>query len=180
MIHIISDTHFFGNSYKEQIRGRVSNFDYTSLIITQWAKNVKDNDIVIHLGDIGGRWNKTRELLNSLPGRKILIRGNHDKRSVESYLEAFDEVHDTLELDGYIFTHIPIDMRKSQKINISGHLHATPRKDTLQYFNVMYVRNLKTFFDFSKNFIYTIHDWGWSPVQIDKFINTMNIHKFVN
>lgn len=49
-------------------------------IINNWKRKVKKDDLVYILGDIS--WysdQKTAEILNQLPGTKILIKGNHDR-----------------------------------------------------------------------------------------------------
>ena len=57
--------------------------NYTNLIKENWQKNITQQDTVVIPGDFS--WGislsetyKDFEFLNSLPGRKILIRGNHD------------------------------------------------------------------------------------------------------
>lgn len=57
--------------------------NYTEKIISNWKKTVTDNDTVVIPGDIS--WGSTLEeskadfeLLNSLPGKKIILKGNHD------------------------------------------------------------------------------------------------------
>lgn len=48
-----------------------------------WLSKVKENDTVIHLGDFSWAMHlkdtiKDFEFLNSLPGRKIMLKGNHE------------------------------------------------------------------------------------------------------
>lgn len=57
--------------------------NYTERIFENWTGTVKDNDLVIVGGDIS--WAMYLEdtyedfqFLNSLPGKKLLLRGNHD------------------------------------------------------------------------------------------------------
>ncbi len=57
--------------------------NYTDKIYENWTETVKDNDLVIVGGDIS--WAMYLEdtyedlrFLNSLPGKKLLLRGNHD------------------------------------------------------------------------------------------------------
>jgi len=95
----ISDTHFnhkgvfnfepcrlenmLANGYSN------TNESHTQWIIDNWNSVVKDDDIVIHLGDLA--WKGHREIISKLNGRKILILGNHDKKGPNVY-EQFDYV----------------------------------------------------------------------------------------
>ena len=83
-VFVISDLHLatadldksmevFGNRWK----------DYIQKIKNNWSKVVTDNDTVIVPGDIS--WGLTAEealqdllFLDSLPGKKIILKGNHD------------------------------------------------------------------------------------------------------
>lgn len=113
-IFVISDTHFgdcdrsvmgYYLSEKEQIK-----------IINKGLYG--KNSTLIHLGDVGDpeyiKWIKA--------GKKILIRGNHDKGC--SYYESyFDEVYDGAVLISpqIILSHEPIDLPWC--FNVHGHDH---------------------------------------------------------
>lgn len=60
-------------------------------LIGDWKRQVKDGDIVYCLGDMF--WNtmkkpEIKRILDSLPGTKILIIGNHDKLTVHQAMNA--------------------------------------------------------------------------------------------
>ena len=95
-IYAISDLHLaistpdksmelFGTEWK----------DYQNRIKSNWEKTVKDTDTVIVAGDISWALNLDEayddfEYLNSLPGTKIILKGNHDLYfSTVSKMEAF-------------------------------------------------------------------------------------------
>lgn len=84
MFHIITDTHFGHESLKTSgLRPK----DFEEQIINNWLSSVAPNDTVIHLGDIG--LTNDENILSKIPsltGRKILLRGNHDKNSPEYYM----------------------------------------------------------------------------------------------
>ena len=88
---------------------------------------LKDDDIVIILGDIS--WNCDLSKLDKLKGRKILVRGNHDKKSCESYMQYFDFACESFKLDykgvDIVFTHEPL-LKVGADLNIHGHLHNRP------------------------------------------------------
>ena len=57
--------------------------DYTQLIRENWTKIITDSDTVVIPGDFSWGINldetfRDFEFLNSLPGKKLLLRGNHD------------------------------------------------------------------------------------------------------
>ena len=63
-------------------------------LIRRWQETVPRDGVVFHLGDFGQRkpeaWNR---ILGQLPGRKILILGNHDMRCLHpAYLWQFHRV----------------------------------------------------------------------------------------
>jgi calcineurin-like phosphoesterase family protein len=99
-------------------------------LLHAWRVTVKPNDTIINLGDITLKFIKERltETVHKLPGHKILVMGNHDRRkSVRWRMDAgFDEVYPRpVVYEGkYILSHAIVDMfRGSQFINIHGHIH---------------------------------------------------------
>ncbi|MCD8328664.1 MAG: metallophosphoesterase [Ruminococcus sp.] len=72
--------------------------DYTSRLESNWKSKIKPDDTVVVAGDISWGINLEEakpdfEFLNSLPGEKILLKGNHDywwetKTKLENYFQA--------------------------------------------------------------------------------------------
>ena len=123
MLYLITDTHL-GHQNMLKSCGRPARF--TNLILENCRKMVRGNDTLIHLGDVA--WNE-EELMRfmKLPGHKVLVRGNHDKKSTPYYMEAgFDLVVDsmTMTLQGIrvLFSHAP-QYGHTADINIHGHQH---------------------------------------------------------
>lgn len=117
-IYAISDLHLsFGVDKPMNVFGKVWQ-DYEKKIEENWKETVKENDIVIIPGDIS--WGITLKealpdfkFLNSLPGKKIIMRGNHDyyfstKTKLESFLKennlnTISILHNNaIELEDYI------------------------------------------------------------------------------
>ena len=119
-IWVISDTHFYHTALEE---GGVRPSGITSLIIHNWKELVAEEDLVIHLGDVS--WDSTFDM-HSLPGRKVLVLGNHDKATLTKYLKGFDFVCDSFTLNwgglDLLFTHKP-SIFHEHDLNIHGHLH---------------------------------------------------------
>lgn len=125
---VIADTHF-GHSMLVDIGSRPAKFE--DRIFEAWQRMVAPEDLIIHLGDVSlpdtvaDVWVK----LSNLPGRKILVMGNHDKRSAKWYMErGFAFACDSFELGGILFTHRPrLIVPEHIDFNVHGHLHNTGR-----------------------------------------------------
>jgi calcineurin-like phosphoesterase family protein len=120
--YIIADTHLNHGNIATYCQ-RPANF--TELIRRNWNNTVRDEDIIIHLGDVGiGDW-KLFDIEN-LKGRKILIRGNHDRQhSCQWWMNhGFQTAVDALLYRGCWMTHEPADrLPEHAHLNIHGHLH---------------------------------------------------------
>lgn len=123
MLFLITDTHL-GHQNMLKSCGRPARF--TNLILDNCRKIVKSNDTLIHLGDVA--WN-AEELMRfmKLPGRKILVRGNHDKKSTSYYMDVgfalvVDSMTMTLQGIRMLFSHAP-QYGHTADINIHGHQH---------------------------------------------------------
>lgn len=119
---LVSDTHFNHQNIATYCQ-RPSNF--TEVLIKNWNLRVKPEDTVIHLGDVAiGK--KSEWIMPSLPGRKILIRGNHDRSQSVSWWadKGFDFACDSLLFRGVWLTHEPAQsLPEGATLNIHGHLH---------------------------------------------------------
>ena len=96
-IYAISDLHLsFGNNKPMDIFG-VNWENHTEKIKTDWLKKVKNDDLVLLPGDFSWAMYlqdtyQDFEYLHNLPGKKLLLKGNHDywwttKRKMETYFE---------------------------------------------------------------------------------------------
>jgi calcineurin-like phosphoesterase family protein len=121
-IYLVSDTHLNHANMTTYCQRPP---DFTEQIIKNWQNIVKPEDTVIHLGDVLiGK--KSEWIMPSLPGRKILIRGNHDRQwSNTRWMQAgFDFVCDGLAFRQCWLTHEPADaLPAGTNLNIHGHLH---------------------------------------------------------
>lgn len=99
---------------------------WMSLILKNWREIVKPEDVIFHLGDVQvGKKHPLDGLLRSLPGTKILIRGNHDHESCMWYMRnGFATAVDGMKYHGVTFTHRPVNsLYDGTDINIHGHVH---------------------------------------------------------
>jgi calcineurin-like phosphoesterase family protein len=155
---IISDTHCYHQILCE-ICGWPSNF--TEIIIKNLIQCVGPKDTLYHLGDVHfGTIQQLKDIMEQIPGHKILIKGNHDKLTDTKYLECgFDFVCDGLMIDKTILTHqrvytyqIPIG-----GINIHGHSHKMYRKGIYEDKDRKYI-------------VYTPDAYNFAPVELNKLL----------
>ena len=106
---------------------RPKNFE--NLIFTNIIKIIKDEDILIHLGDVcfGKDSEMHKKYIESLPFKKILVIGNHDRKSNNWYLEhGWDFVCKTFSGKYFgkniLFSHRP-HKDIGFDVNIHGHFH---------------------------------------------------------
>lgn len=94
-------------------------------MIAQHNKVVKPQDRVYMLGDFCFH-KRDLAVLSRMNGRKVLIKGNHDKLDLKDYLPYFDDIRGCHQFDGMILSHIPIhpDSLGRWGTNVHGHTHA--------------------------------------------------------
>lgn len=125
MIYLISDTHF---NHKNIIKYCNRPENYNDLI-WKGLEQLNKEDILLHLGDICfGKDIEVHERLSEYPFHKVLIKGNHDKKTNAWYLNhGWDAVHKDFIMDIYnqviLFTHAPVELESPITLNIHGHLH---------------------------------------------------------
>lgn len=142
MNYYISDLHFF---FESQLDNGGVNYDgrpFKTLeemhaeIKNRWNARVRDKDKVYILGDVAirGCTEELLELVGSLKGRKVLVKGNHDDIADERYKALFYEICDyretfeTVDNRNYklVMSHYPILMWSGQHrgaILLYGHTH---------------------------------------------------------
>lgn len=130
MIFFTSDLHFgHQNAIKFTERPFEDVDDMNNKLIENWNNKVGKDDTVYVLGDFAYRTREeqVRVFYKQLNGKKILIRGNHDKKWMD---DIFEEVYDFKEIffNGYCFSlmHYPmVEWPKSRygSIHCHGHQH---------------------------------------------------------
>ncbi|MGH7249580.1 MAG: hypothetical protein ACREGC_01265 [Minisyncoccia bacterium] len=160
---LITDTHF-GHDKMVQYCGRPTNF--ANIIFHNLTVNLKYDDLLIHLGDfcIGNDSYWHNWFCHSLPGKKWLVRGNHDRKTNNFYLSrGWDFVStnfmDTLFGQRILFSHIPTAKTPDWDINIHGHLHNSthhPEVDSILS---------------PHHKLFAIEYTNYQPVLLDKFLH---------
>ncbi len=97
-IYAISDLHLYFNNESKSMEFFGKEWkDYVERIKINWKNTVKEEDIVLIAGDISWANNLEEakedfQFIDSLPGKKIIIKGNHDyyfstQKKVEKFLK---------------------------------------------------------------------------------------------
>ena len=118
-IYVIADLHLSFNDPKPMSIFGTNWKNHEEKIKKDWISKVKNDDTVLHLGDFSWAMHlnetlKDFEYLNSLPGKKILLRGNHDywwttKTKMERFIKesGFENIsfmqNDSIERENKIF-----------------------------------------------------------------------------
>lgn len=123
-VYLIADTHFNHGKIATYCQ-RPENF--TELIIRNWRQTIQPTDLIIHLGDVFiGKADGWKEIYPQLPGRKMLIRGNHDRsHSITWWMDnGFDSACDGMMFRHTWLTHEPAKTLPDGAVfNVHGHLH---------------------------------------------------------
>lgn len=133
-IFFTSDTHFGHTRIIDYVSrpfsGGVEEMD--RIMIERWNEVVPEDGVVFHLGDFAFHGAiKYRDIASSLHGRKILVVGNHDHRTLK--VDAWSEVHSQLllkigEIKVYL-NHFPFrswPYHDGKCLQLHGHLHSGP------------------------------------------------------
>lgn len=132
-----SDLHF-GHKNIHRFRPFVeSEADNRKYVLDCWKDLVTKRDDVYVLGDAAFTM-EALESFKGLPGRKFLVRGNHDMCDTAAYLKVFDEVYGLLKYKEFWLSHAPIHPDELRgKVNLHGHVHyESIRKPFHPYFDV--------------------------------------------
>lgn len=128
-----SDTHFNHAKIIKHCNRPFMDAETMNLaLIAYWAESVKAGDSVYFLGDFClGREPSALEILAKLPGRKILVTGNHDGARIKAS-HHWSHVYDYFELSErntkLVLCHYPFAVWNGShhgSINLHGHSHGT-------------------------------------------------------
>lgn len=132
-IWLTTDTHFNHRKLETFTPGRPPYFEK---LISKPLYNLPYGDVLIHLGDIciGQDAKMHNTYILPIQAKKILIRGNHDRKSVEwYYAHGWDAVFDGYRLEMFgkkiMFSHMPQKEDGWFDVNVHGHFHDVPIGD---------------------------------------------------
>ena len=160
-LFLTADTHFgHTNIIKYENRPFADANAMDALIIKNWNNVVSKNDKIIVAGDVSfHNKEKTSEIIQQLNGKKILVKGNHDKRNTQWWMDVgFDEVSDypIIYKEWFIIQHEPPTYINDAMpfFWLYGHVHGTEMYKTI-----------------TKNTACVcVERWNYTPVELDKII----------
>lgn len=151
---IISDTHM-GHSALQRHSRRPADVDQR--IIKACQRLILPTDLVIHNGDVAFNGYDVKAWMADMPGKWILVRGNHDARSVGWYMDrGFAFACDALVMSGCYFTHKPSQfLPEGCQYNVHGHLHNRFPADHRKYPHCR---------------LFALEHSNYQPMLLDKFL----------
>jgi calcineurin-like phosphoesterase family protein len=139
--------------------GRPENFNE---LIWKGLEGLPKGCTLIHLGDICiGRDVETHDRIKLLPYKKILVKGNHDKKSNSWYLShgwdfVCNSFSDIILGKNILFSHKPADYSYYDDLNIHGHTHNNDIVDDIED---------------NKRILYAQEYNNYKPIKIETIIN---------
>jgi len=138
-----------------------------SYMIQKWNEKVKDDDVVVIIGDFclsqskeapNTPNNPSPNLLSQLKGTKILIKGSHDTNNrVKAIIESM-----VISYGGYkiFITHDPKYAKEYYKINLCGHLHDKWKFQKLGKDSI--IVNM------------SVEQWNYTPIEINEILKSIS------
>ena len=121
-VYFIGDLHF-GHTNIVNFRPFGTEELHTQHLMDCWTDTVTKRDVVYVMGDAAFTQSGL-DLIGTLAGKKVLIRGNHDLLPTDNYASVFEEVYGLLAWHGLWLSHAPIHPQELYgRSNIHGHCH---------------------------------------------------------
>lgn len=164
---VITDTHL-GHDKLVELAGRPA--DFTDQILHSLGKHVEGKDLLIHLGDvcIGQDSEWVYRLAMKMPlAHRVLVRGNHDKKSDKFYLEhGFDFICDAFEGTYFgkriRFAHQPEERHPGIDYQLHGHTHGNAHRD----------EEHAPFYDPSYHIEVALEKTGYKPLLLEHILKS--------
>lgn len=136
---VISDTHFGHENIITYCKRPFKNADHMDqIMIERWQERVRPEDIIYHLGDVGltkGDYLE-KKIMPRLPGKKILVLGNHDKSAKRMMEMGFDFACENMMIQHFnhllYLVHRPQSLHRGDYI-LHGHIHNSTPEDRAKF-----------------------------------------------
>ena len=133
-VYFTSDLHLGHKNIHNFRKGFDSEVEHQSYISNYWNATITKRDDVYVLGDACFTM-EALKLMESLPGTKHLVRGNHDELDTQAYLKVFKNVYGLKKYKEFWLSHAPIHPQELRgRVNLHGHVHYQTVPDN-NYFN---------------------------------------------
>lgn len=98
---------------------------HDEILISKMASSLTKRDVLYVLGDVTMNNKGSISLLDRVPCKKFLVRGNHDTCPIFDYLSVFDDVFGVVKYKKHWLSHAPIHPAELRGCgNIHGHVHS--------------------------------------------------------
>ena len=160
MIFFSADPHFSRDNILDSARRPFADVaEMDAALLAGYRRRLTDADTLYLLGDLAHKTTEAetaRAYFDQIPGRKVLIRGNHDGPAVCGL--PWDAVHDYLELTiggtMLVLSHYPMltwNGARTGALHLFGHVHSNwPGSN----------RSVNVGVD----------HWGWAPATLDEIL----------
>lgn len=102
----------------------------TDLIVEDWNRRINKNDVVYVMGDAAFSF-AGLSIYGELPGRKILVKGNHDDyTTTKVQIQYFEEIYAMIKYKKMWLSHCPIHPAEMRRC--IGNVHAHVHEQTIQ------------------------------------------------
>lgn len=134
-IWFISDCHLGHRNIHRMRPEFASAADNDEHIVRHWTELVTKRDTVYCLGDMAFDETALARIL-TLPGRKILVKGNHDVCAGNFESSVYEKILGLEKYKKIWLSHAPIHPTELRgKVNVHGHIHKETIVDP-RYFNI--------------------------------------------
>lgn len=162
--YVISDTHFNHAPIVEYCNRPE---DHEERMLRSMTLAGAADHCLIHLGDLalGGEAEACARVCQHWVGRKVLVMGNHDSKSVSWYMEhGWDFVCESFRMEycgkKIMFSHMPSPWDGVWDMNVHGHLHNLGHRGHE-------FRELKRW-----HRLYAPELFNYQPVELSKLVQT--------
>ena len=141
---IWSDLHLGDDTVIEHGHRPFENMEaMNAALLEAWRTTVAPSDTIVNLGDVTRAmtpWRKKAGTLRELPGRKIVVLGNHDFTGRDGVPDlGGDELYVTMISPGQptlLLTHLLLHEVPRGMVNVHGHSHRADENQSGPYVNV--------------------------------------------
>lgn len=124
-VHFGKIAHFRKNGAAVPVAASARNFEQLNSVVQQYKA-----DNICFLGDLfhssyNNAWLPFEKWVRSCRSKIVLVAGNHDIIDPHKYESLGIEVVPSIELEGFLLTHHPVEMES--RFNFSGHIHPAVR-----------------------------------------------------
>jgi calcineurin-like phosphoesterase family protein len=128
-VYFIGDPHLGHRAIAKYRPWIKSSQENTDMITSCWKKVIRKKDVVYVMGDAAFD-EESLQVFKNLPGKKILIKGNHDDMILtSSQTEVFHEIHGIISYKKMWLSHAPI--HPSELRNRLGCIHGHVHQQTI-------------------------------------------------